>query len=355
MVENSEYHSDAENEACDISAIVPVYNEEENIDDLVGQISSALESMQRSFEIILVDDGSTDRTRERIMQLAEGSGVIRPVFLARNYGQTTAMQAGIDAASGDVLVTLDGDLQNDPADIPRLIAVLEDEGVDLVSGWRKDRHDGAVRVALSRVANRLISRMTGVSLHDYGCSLKVYRGDVVHQIKIYGELHRFIPALMAEVGAEIREVVVNHRARTRGKSKYGLDRTLRVALDLLLIVFLRKYIQRPLHFFGGIGALLGTLGFAICFYLAGIKIFLNAEIGDRPLLLLGITLVVSAVILIVQGLTGEIVVRLLHESADRPQYRLRLDRKLLWDRRQTAEPAGTTAKAPGRTQAMDAG
>lgn len=319
-------------DAREISTVVPVFNEEENIDDLVGQISAALETMQRSYEIILVDDGSTDRTRERIMQLVEGSETIRGVFLARNYGQTTAMQAGIDAASGDILVTLDGDLQNDPADIPRLIAVLENEGVDLVSGWRKDRHDGAVRVALSRVANRLISRMTGVSLHDYGCSLKVYRGDVVRQIKIYGELHRFIPALMAEVGAEIREVVVNHRARTRGTSKYGLDRTLRVALDLLLIVFLRKYIQRPLHFFGGIGALLGVLGTAICLYLASLKVFLGEDIGERPLLLLGITLVVSAVILVVQGLTGEIVVRLLHESADRPQYRLRLDRKLRHER-----------------------
>ena len=316
----------------DTSVVVPVYNEEDNVDELVSQIHGALSGGGRSFEIILVDDGSSDETRDRIVAATQKYPELRHLFLARNYGQSTAMQAGLDAAEGDVIVTMDGDLQNDPADIPRLIEILETENVDLVSGWRRDRHDGSVRVFLSRVANRLISRVTGVSLHDYGCSLKAYRGDVVRQIKITGELHRFIPALMAEVGASFHEVVVNHRPRIHGSSKYGLDRTLRVGLDLLLIVFMRRYIQRPLHFFGSIGAFLGILGFAICAYLVVLKIVFDEAIGGRPLLLLGVLLVVSAVTMVVQGLIGELLVRLLHQSDDRPQYRLRLARKVASNR-----------------------
>lgn len=311
----------------DISVVVPVYNEEDNVGELVSQIRGALTAVNRTFEIILIDDGSTDATRERIVAETQNAPELRYLFLARNYGQSTAMQCGLDSAQGDIIVTMDGDLQNDPADIPRLIEILETENVDLVSGWRRDRHDGRVRVFLSRVANKLISRVTGVSLHDYGCSLKAYRGDVVRQIKITGELHRFIPALMAEVGASFHEVVVNHRPRIHGSSKYGLDRTLRVGLDLLLIVFMRRYIQRPLHFFGSIGAILGVLGFAICAYLVFLKIGFDEAIGGRPLLLLGILLIVSAVTMVVQGLIGELLVRLLHQSDDRPQYRLRLGRK----------------------------
>ena len=310
-----------------VSAVVPVYNEVENVADLLAEIHASLTGFGRSFEIIIVDDGSSDGTQAVVQGCAARYPELRPVFLARNYGQSTAMQAGFDHARGEVVVTLDGDLQNDPADIPLLVETLEREDVDLVSGWRRDRHDDFLRVRLSRVANRLISRMTHVSLHDYGCTLKAYRRDILDQITVSGELHRFIPALMAQVGAEVREVVVNHRPRTRGQSKYSLDRTLRVALDLILMVFLRKYIQRPLHFFGGLGAVLGTVGLAICLYLVILKLGYGEDIGNRPLLTLGVSLTVSALILIVQGLLGELIVRLLHQSDSQPQYRVRLDRK----------------------------
>lgn len=321
----------ADDTVINVSVVVPVYNEAENIDDLVTQVFDAFEDSKYSFEVLLIDDGSTDATRDCITNAQSVHPEIQPVFLARNYGQSTAMQAGFDVARGEIIVTMDGDLQNDPKDVPRLIRILEEEQMDLVSGWRKDRHDGWLRVFLSRVANRLISRVTGAELHDYGCSLKVYRGAVVRQIRIYGELHRFIPALMAEVGADIREEVVNHRARVKGASKYGFDRTIRVALDLLLIVFMRKYIQRPLHFFGGIGMLLGLFGSVICLYLAIEKLAFDMDIGGRPLLILGVSLMISSVILVVEGLIGELLVRILHQSADRPQYRLKLNRNSLKD------------------------
>jgi glycosyltransferase involved in cell wall biosynthesis len=308
---------------CEISAVVPVYNEAENIEDLVKALHDTLTAFGRSFEIILVDDGSSDATVQTIMTAAEAHPELRGIFLARNYGQSTAMQAGFEHAMGDLVVTLDGDLQNDPADIPRLIQTLEEGAVDVVSGWRLKRKDGFLRVAMSRAANRLISKSTGVRLHDYGCSLKVYRREVLSQITVYGELHRFIPALLAEVGARTIEIEVNHRPRIRGKSKYNLDRSVRVLLDLMLVVFLRKYIQRPLHVFGGVGLLLAGIGGATTLYLVGLKLFTGAAIGGRPLLLFGLMLSISGLILIVQGLLGELIVRLLHEAGDRPQYRLK--------------------------------
>jgi glycosyltransferase involved in cell wall biosynthesis len=309
--------------ACEISAVVPVYNEEENIEDLVKALHETLTTLGRRFEIILVDDGSSDATVRTIMAAAEACPELRGIFLARNYGQSTAMQAGFEHATGDLVVTLDGDLQNDPTDIPRLIKTLEESGVDVVSGWRLKRKDGFLRVAISRVANRLISKTTGVRLHDYGCSLKVYRSEVLNQITVYGELHRFIPVLLAEVGARTIEIEVNHRPRTRGKSKYNLDRSVRVLLDLMLVVFLRKYIQRPLHVFGGIGLLLAGIGGAVTLYLVALKLFAGAAIGGRPLLLFGLMMGISGLILIVQGLLGELIVRLLHETGSRPQYRVK--------------------------------
>ena len=308
--------------ACEISAVVPVYNEEENIEDLVKALHETLTTLGRRFEIILVDDGSSDATVRTIMAAAEACPELRGIFLARNYGQSTAMQ-GFEHATGDLVVTLDGDLQNDPTDIPRLIKTLEESGVDVVSGWRLKRKDGFLRVAISRVANRLISKTTGVRLHDYGCSLKVYRSEVLNQITVYGELHRFIPVLLAEVGARTIEIEVNHRPRTRGKSKYNLDRSVRVLLDLMLVVFLRKYIQRPLHVFGGIGLLLAGIGGAVTLYLVALKLFAGAAIGGRPLLLFGLMMGISGLILIVQGLLGELIVRLLHETGSRPQYRVK--------------------------------
>lgn len=324
----------------DVSAVVPIHDERENIAPLVQELNAALSDAGWRFEIILVDDGSRDGSEHEIIKCAEEFRCVKPIFLARNYGQSTALQAGFENAVGEVVVSLDGDQQNDPRDIPRLIRVLIEENVDMVSGWRRKRHDGAARVFLSKLANALISRVTGVRLHDYGCTLKAYRRDMLEQIRVYGELHRFIPALMAEVGAETRELEVNHRPRLRGRSKYKLDRTIRVALDLLLVVFLRKYVQRPLHVFGGLGILLGILGASLLGYLAVEKFVFGAAIGDRPMLPFALTLAVSAIFLVVQGLLGELMIRLLHETGKRPQYRLRMKRKLA-----ATKPAGFAAVA----------
>jgi glycosyltransferase involved in cell wall biosynthesis len=311
-----------------VSAVVPIYNERENIEPLVRDLHAALGAMGATFEIILVDDGSRDGSDREILRCVEEFPLIRPLLLARNYGQSTALQAGFENAVGEVVVSLDGDQQNDPKDIARLVKTLLDEDVDMVSGWRRKRRDGAVRVFLSRIANRFISRLTGVKLHDYGCTLKAYRRDMLEQIRVYGELHRFIPALMAEVGAEVREMEVNHRPRLLGQSKYKLDRTIRVALDLLLVVFLRRYVQRPLHVFGGLGIMLGVVGAGLLGYLATEKFVFGQAIGDRPMLAFALTLTVSAVFLVVQGLLGELMIRLLHETGHRPQYRLKMSRKL---------------------------
>ena len=311
-----------------VSVVVPLYCEEESVGELVTRLTTEMERTSLAYEIILVDDGSTDATVARIRAAELVDNRIRGVFLARNYGQTTALQAGFDEAKGEVVVTIDGDLQNDPADIPRLLETLESQGADLVSGWRRDRHDGSVRVVFSRIANRLISKVTGVQLNDYGCTLKAYRRDILDQIRIYGEMHRFLPAVVAEVGAKVVEVEVTHHARKFGSSKYGLDRTVRVVLDLLLIRFLHKYVHRPLHFFGtaGIGAF--GLGFLICSWLAFVKIVLGGEIGTRPMLALGVFLMLTGILLVSQGLIGEVSSRLLFEATDRRQYRLKHERRV---------------------------
>ena len=302
-----------------VSLVIPLYNEIENVDELVARLAEALAGIE--FEALLVDDGSTDGTGQRLSELAATRPWLKPIYLAKNYGQSTAMQAGFDAAQGDVIVTLDGDLQNDPADIPRLIAMLEEErDVDILSGWRKERQDAALQRKLpSRIANGLISRVTGVHLHDYGCSLKVYRRAALAHVRLYGELHRFVPALAAQYGARVKEVVVSHHPRTRGSSKYGIDRTLRVILDLLLVQFMARYLQRPIQFFGGIGILLALPGAAILAYLAALKLG-GASIGGRPLLLFGAILLLMGVQLIGMGLLGEILVRIYHEPHGRTQY-----------------------------------
>ena len=317
----------AERTSVLVSAVVPIYNEIDTIEELVSRLDAVLGRMGRDFEILIVDDGSNDGTTRKLEDLQASFPQLKPIVLARNYGQSTALQAGFDAAVGEIIVTLDGDLQNDPEDIPRLIEVLESEDVDLVSGWRRERRDNWLRVALSRTANKIISKLTKVPLHDYGCSLKVYRGDVVRQLRIYGELHRFIPALMVEVGAEIREVEVSHHPRLRGQSKYGVDRVFRVALDMLLVTFMRHYIQRPLHFFGGIGFLFGVVGMSIALYLTILKLFYGESLANRPLLLLGVTLLLGSIIMVVQGLIGELITRLLLQTSGQPQYRTRLPRK----------------------------
>jgi len=308
-----------------VSVVVPVHDEAENVAELVERIGSALGASGRSFELICVDDGSRDATPALLARLAQSRPWLRPIYLIRNYGQSAALQAGFDAAAGRTIVTLDGDLQNDPADIPRLLDVLEsDPAIDVISGWRKERKDRTLSRRLpSVIANRIISRVTGVPLHDYGCALKVYRAGVVHDLRLYGELHRFIPALAAEVGARIVEVPVRHHPRLRGRSKYGLDRTVRVVLDLLWIKFLMRFLQRPLQAFGGVGfALLGVGGVTLA-YLAVDKLVHGNDIGGRPLLLLGVMLVLMGGQLIATGVLGELLTRIYHEPQGRPQYRLR--------------------------------
>ncbi|MCU0868763.1 MAG: glycosyltransferase family 2 protein [Burkholderiales bacterium] len=311
--------------APSLSVVIPIYNEEDNLHDLVTRVHDAIAPTGRTFELICVDDGSRDRSAALLAALATERAWLRPVYLIRNYGQSTALQAGFDVARGDVVATLDGDLQNDPADVPKLVAMLEAEpAIDAISGWRKDRQDAQwSRKVPSRIANGLISRVTGVKLHDYGCALKVYRARVIHDLRLYGELHRFIPALAAEVGAKIVEVPVQHHARTRGVSKYGIDRTFRVLLDLLWIKFLLRFLHRPIHAFGGVGLGLGSTGFVILAWLAIDKLAFGHPIGGRPLLLFGVLLVLIGVQLVATGVLGEMLTRIYHEPQGRPQYQTR--------------------------------
>jgi glycosyltransferase involved in cell wall biosynthesis len=305
-----------------VSIVIPIYNEAENLPDLVQRVHDALAPSGRSFELICVDDGSRDGSARILAGLAADRAWLRPVFLIRNYGQSTALQAGFDIAEGDYVVTLDGDLQNDPLDVPRLLDYLDaNPDVDVISGWRKARQDATISRKLpSRIANGLISRVTGVPLHDYGCALKLYRGRIVRDLRLYGELHRFIPALAAEVGAKIVEMPVTHHARTRGVSKYGIDRTFRVLLDLLWIKFMLRFLHRPIHAFGGVGLSLGAIGGLVLVWLTVDKLVFGHDIGGRPLLLLGVMLVLIGVQLVATGVLGEMLTRIYHEPEGRPQY-----------------------------------
>ncbi|MBY4594484.1 glycosyltransferase family 2 protein [Ottowia caeni] len=305
----------------DVSIVVPIYNEVDNLRELAERIFKAMASQTLSFELLAVDDGSTDGSPELLRQLSAEYPWLRAICLVRNYGQSSALQAGFDRVRGRYVVTLDADLQNEPADIPLLLERLEaDSTVDMVSGWRKDRQDAEISRKLpSRIANRLISRSTGVHLHDYGCALKAYRRPIIDRIRLYGELHRFIPSLAREAGARITEVPVRHHARTRGVSKYGIDRTFRVILDLILIVFFMRYRQRPLHAFGGVGLWLAAPGTAILTWLLALKLT-GEDIGGRPLLLLGVMLVLMGMQFIAAGLMGELLMRIYHEAGGAPQY-----------------------------------
>lgn len=309
----------------DLSIVIPIYNEYDNLPDLVEQVEQAMAPTGLSWELICVDDGSRDGSDRLLARLAETRHWLKPLFLNRNYGQSTAMQAGFDAARGATLVTLDGDLQNDPADIPRLLSELNAHPeIDILSGWRKDRQDKTwSRKIPSMIANRLISRVTGVRLHDYGCSLKLYRREAIEHVKIYGELHRFIPALAGQFGARVMELPVNHRPRTRGQSKYGPDRTVRVLLDLLWVKFLLRFLHRPMHAFGGAGAAMLLAGFLILVVLSFEKLFLGENIGGRPLLLLGVMLSLMGVQFLGLGVIGEMLTRIYHEPGGGKQYILR--------------------------------
>jgi len=310
------------NSNVSLSIVVPIYNEEESLPFLVNQLLEVLQPMEETFELVLVNDGSSDDSAEVIRKLSFEIPELVGVLLRKNYGQTAAMAAGFDISSGEIVVTLDGDLQNDPADIPLLVNKIRD-GFDLVSGWRYRRQDAAISRKLpSKIANRLIGKVTGVRLNDYGCSLKAYRKEVLTDMRLYGELHRFLPVLANIEGARITEVKVNHRARQFGSSKYGIDRTFRVLMDLLTVWFMNRFLTRPMYVFGfgGILAIIGS--FITSFYLLIIKL-LGEDIGNRPLLIFALLLAVTGVQLFGFGLLGELQIRTYHESQNRPIYRIR--------------------------------
>lgn len=309
--------------APDVSVVVPIYNEVESLPTLVGAIAASLEATSLRYEILCIDDGSTDGSTEQLRELTQTHPCLRAIVLRRNYGQTAAMAAGFNYAQGLTIVTLDGDLQNDPQDIPLLLAKLE-EGYDLVSGWRKNRQDAALtRLLPSKIANWLIGRITGVRVHDYGCSLKAYRAELVADLNLYGELHRFLPALAFIEGARIAELPVHHEARRYGKSKYGLGRTFRVVLDLMTIFFMKRFLTRPMHVFGLAGIVTMFLGVALGLYLTFLKFGLGQQIGDRPLLILIVILISIGAQFFSIGLLGELLMRTYHESQGRPIYRVR--------------------------------
>lgn len=306
-----------------LSLVVPVYNEVESLPKLIDAIETSVAPLGLSYELVCVDDGSSDGSTELLKKEAELNPNLKAIILRRNYGQTAAMAAGFKYSQGQVVITLDGDLQNDPTDIPILLEQLG-QGYDVVSGWRKNRQDAALtRLLPSRIANWLISKLTGVQLHDYGCSLKAYRAELVADMKLYGELHRFLPALAFIEGAKITEIPVNHHARRFGRSKYGLDRTFRVVMDLLTISFIKKFLTRPMHVFGLLGLLSFSLGIIIGGYLSFIRLAFGESIGERPLLILAVLLTLTGIQLFCFGLLAEMSMRTYHESQDRPIYRVR--------------------------------
>ena len=306
-----------------VSVVVPLYNEEDNVARLYQELRETFKDAAFEGEFIFIDDGSKDRTVEAMLEAAQGDERVHVVRFRRNFGQTAAMAAGIDLATGDVIATLDGDLQNVPADIPMMLEKLE-EGYDLVAGWRKFRKDPVLNKKIpSRIANWLISKITKVELHDYGCTLKVIRSEIAKQIQLYGEMHRFIPALAAELGVRIAEVPVRHRARMHGASNYGISRTIRVLLDLLTVKFFLGFSTRPLHMFGGLGMLSSGAGVFALLTLVYQKFVLSQAIGSRPLLLLGAMLLLIGLQFICFGLLAEILVRTYHESQDKKTYRIR--------------------------------
>jgi glycosyltransferase involved in cell wall biosynthesis len=308
-------------ELLDLSIVVPVHDEEDNVERLHDALSTALSALGRTYEIIVVDDGSRDDTYERLVRLAEADRALKLIKLRRNFGQTAAMAAGFDHAQGDIIVPLDGDLQNDPEDIPRLLDKLE-EGYDVVSGWRQDRQDSAIRRVPSRIANWLIGRVTGVRLHDYGCTLKAYRADVIAETRLYGEMHRFLPALAYQAGAAITEIPVRHHPRTSGRSKYGLRRTFKVLLDLMTVKFLSVG-TKPSYVFGGSGLILCFLGSLFVLWTAYERLVNGVYVYQQPSLLVGVFLFTIGFNLFFLGLLAELVVRTYHESQSKPTYLIR--------------------------------
>ena len=305
-----------------LSVVIPVYNEAENLLPLFEEVTDVLLGLEDAWELLFVDDGSNDATPKILAELASKEERIKVLRFRRNFGQTAAMMAGIDHASGEVIVVLDGDGQNDPADIPLLLETLA-QGFDVVSGWRRDRHDGWLRTQLSKAANALISRFTGVELHDIGCSLKAYRREVIQSVRLYGEMHRFVPIYASWWGAAVTEVPVNHRPRTRGASNYGFERILKVFLDLLVVQFLGRYETRPMYVFGGFGLVCWGISLASAGYAVYRKVFDDTSFILTPLPLLSVMMLVTGVLSILMGLLAELLVRTYYESQKRMPYAIK--------------------------------
>ena len=314
---------EGETERIEISVFLPVYNEQDNIEQLNLNLTEALERLGRSYEVIYVDDGSTDQSLAKLREAAARDARVRVVSLRRNYGQTAAMSAGIDHARGQILIPMDADLQNDPADISRLLETL-DQGYDVVSGWRKDRKDRwLTRQLPSRLANRLVAKLSGVDLHDFGCSLKAYRRDALTGVKLYGEMHRFIPIYAGWAGARVTEIPVTHHARAAGESKYGLSRTIKVLFDLITIKFLSSYLTKPLYLFGTAGLVclvISLLSFAFALYYRFVE---GVHLNRMPLATLSMIMFAMGVQFIFMGLLAEMIVRTYHESQDKATYLVR--------------------------------
>jgi len=303
-----------------LSVVIPVYNEKESINFLYENLNKVLPAIKKPYEVILIDDGSRDNSFIELLKIHEKNPNYKIIRFRKNFGQTPAMSAGFDYARGDVIITLDADLQNDPEDIPTLLEKI-DEGYDIVSGWRSNRQDKAVSRKLpSKIANWLIGRLTGVKIHDYGCTLKAYRKDVVKNVELYGEMHRYIPAVASWMGINVAEVKVNHHARKFGKSKYGISRTIRVILDIITIKYLLSFSQRPIQIFGLMGLIIGAAGSIITIYLIVMRAFFNVPLSDRPLFILSMFMIFVGIQLITMGILGELIMRTYHEASGKPTY-----------------------------------
>ncbi len=304
----------------DLSVVVPIYNEKESIAKLYRELDKTLSGMNLKYEVLLIDDGSIDGTLDELVKIHDKNKLYKIISFRRNFGQTSAISAGFDFTSGKVIITLDADLQNDPSDIPLLLEKLN-EGYDIVSGWRVNRKDKAVtRRFPSMIANKLISKLTGVYLHDYGCTLKAYRREVIENIDLYGEMHRYIPAIASWMGVRVAEVPVRHHSRKYGKSKYGFSRTIKVILDIITVKFLLSYSQRPIQIFGLLGLFSAAIGFIMTLYLIIMRIFFSQSLSDRPLFILSIFMIFIGIQLITMGLLAEVLMRVHHKVRNRPTY-----------------------------------
>ena len=319
-IDNTNTINNNSKEKIDLSIVIPIYNERESVDRLYKELDKSLLKLGIDYEVIFIDDGSVDGTYNKLLEIHKKNSSYKIIRFRRNFGQTAAISAGFNYSKGDAIITLDADLQNDPQDIPVMLNKLN-EGYDIVSGWRKNRKDKTItRRFPSVIANKIISKLTGVYLHDYGCTLKAYKREVVKNIELYGEMHRYIPAVASWMGVKVAEIPVTHHSRKFGKSKYGISRTIRVILDIITIKFLLSYSQRPIQIFGLVGLFSGTVGFIITAYLIVMRIFFNQGLADRPLFILSIFMIFIGIQLITMGLLAEITMRIYHEAQEKPTY-----------------------------------